>query len=574
MRQNLRKVICIVLCIAITIQPVTIISANTGEYYSTVSDELLFALGIDRKAFNSGQFDEVGIEYPCIIWVNDIDMEPAVIYGFDCAEKTRDHPRNSANYPYEVIYNDGEKDLFIDVSEEESDEYVQTYIEAKREKAKELYSYNNGLIVEEKLKSIQEKIEFISSYSPCIFANLTATEIFNLDQLHAALFIDYNNIESEDTEEIVISNSNWSSLLGLLKEELPVHLEILHIDTARSTYGVNGSGAKIGQLEPHYSDLPGITQRPYGSNYTHYHASMVHYILATIAPGASFYGAGYNCSSAYSDFYEAVEWLVGKGVNIINMSASAYTSTANVTSYSGCTRWIEHIAYNHDTHFVKSSGDRGSIGVTEPGMAYNIITVGGIEYELDYQRWENSSYYNGLIDRTENKTRKPDMMAFGWFDSLGGGTSFSSPEVAATIALMCNLQPSLKTKQHIVKAILGATVLKNNRKHVTAEYAFREYGAGIIDAKSALIAVNAGHFSSTTGTVSNSNTTKSYSMSVTSSDTCMRVSLAYAHRIKFGDNVSNHTGTNAPYAGGYIGELRLDVYNPSGVLIAFQNTGI
>ena len=104
MRQNLRKVICIVLCIAITIQPVTIISANTGEYYSTVSDELLFALGIDRKAFNSGQFDEVGIEYPCIIWVNDIDMEPAVIYGFDCAEKTRDHPRNSANYPYEVIY--------------------------------------------------------------------------------------------------------------------------------------------------------------------------------------------------------------------------------------------------------------------------------------------------------------------------------------------------------------------------------------------------------------------------------------------------------------------------------------
>ena len=133
---------------------------------------------------------------------------------------------------------------------------------------------------------------------------------------------------------------------------------------------------------------------------------MVHYILATIAPGASFYGAGYNCSSAYSDFYEAVEWLVGKGVNIINMSASAYTSTANVTSYSGCTRWIEHIAYNHDTHFVKSSGDRGSIGVTEPGMAYNIITVGGIEYELDYQRWENSSYYNGLIDRTENKTGK------------------------------------------------------------------------------------------------------------------------------------------------------------------------
>lgn len=61
-------------------------------------------------------------------------------------------------------------------------------------------------------------------------------------------------------------------------------------------------------------------------------------------------------------------------------------------------------------------------------------------------------------------------------------------------------------------------------------------------------------------------------MVVTSNDTCMRVSLAYAHRIKFSTS-DIHASTTAPYEGGRIGELRLDVYNPNGEPVASCTKG-
>ena len=44
--------------------------------------------------------------------------------------------------------------------------------------------------------------------------------------------------------------------------------------------------------------------------------------------------------------------------------------------------------------------------------------------------------------------------------------------------------------------------------------------------------------------------------------------LAYAHRIKFGSN-DIHASTSAPYAGGTIGELKVEVFNPNGTKIAY-----
>lgn len=113
--------------------------ANAEDYFSAVSDELLSAMEIDRECFESGQFNETGIEYNCILWINDIDMEVAVQYGFEQAEQTHNSPRKGMDYPYEVIYNGEEKDLYIDIPEDEDDVYIQTYIGKKGESERAIY---------------------------------------------------------------------------------------------------------------------------------------------------------------------------------------------------------------------------------------------------------------------------------------------------------------------------------------------------------------------------------------------------------------------------------------------------
>ena len=83
-----------------------------------------------------------------------------------------------------------------------------------------------------------------------------------------------------------------------------------------------------------------------------------------------------------------------------------------------------------------------------------------------------------------------------------------------------------------------------------------------INAKSACYAAPVGHYSSTTGTVSTASPSKTYYMTVTSSDTEMRVALAYANRIKFSDPNNEPTWTDN--ITGKVGELKLEVFSPSG----------
>ena len=181
-----------------------------------------------------------------------------------------------------------------------------------------------------------------------------------------------------------------------------------------------------------------------------------------------------------------------------------------------------------------------------------------------------SSSYNALTPSRSNQiTHKPDICAPGTYaNSADGlaGTSFSAPLVTGTVALMCQLEPALKTRQHIVKAILAATTLNNSRRHVTTDSDFAIYGAGIVDARIALWAVYQDRYSTSTGTVSSSSTTKSYSMTVTSSDTLMRIALAYANALKYDTSDANHESLEG--LSGTIGELKLEVYSPGGERVA------
>ena len=83
-------------------------------------------------------------------------------------------------YPYTLEEVNGIKYVEVQLDENENDEYVQTYIEAERTTASELYESKNGKFVAENFKNRDAEVNYISSYTPCIFADLTISRIADL----------------------------------------------------------------------------------------------------------------------------------------------------------------------------------------------------------------------------------------------------------------------------------------------------------------------------------------------------------------------------------------------------------
>ena len=81
---------------------------------------------------------------------------------------------------YSVMKLDGDTLIDVVLADNENDLYVQTYIENKRSMAKKLYEGNNVALLKKLLELEEIQINYVSSYSPCIFANLTTTAISQL----------------------------------------------------------------------------------------------------------------------------------------------------------------------------------------------------------------------------------------------------------------------------------------------------------------------------------------------------------------------------------------------------------
>ena len=558
----------VVLCMLATMIPVV----PTEEYEASekVGPELLEMIGITYEELISGNFVDSGEIYSCVIWLHDVKIEEAVEAGIDAAEKTREEysARSLYDYPYTIYEADGLTYVDVNLDEEESDEYVQTYIEAEREAAVELYSANNNSFVAENFMARDMSVTYVSQYSPCVFANLSVTKIAELIVGNDVVCIGYVNDDCAAGENSVEATED-PTLPTLSVSEIEEVMEVFSADVAKSRYNVTGEGVKIGQIEPRCPDDSNVIVNPSYSNTEvagvgNSHADNVHLIMSTVAPDAIYYATG-----TYSDnnvttphpsvtYYEQIEWLLSQGVNIINSSYGF----KNYNQYDERTRWIDHIAYNHDVHFVMAAGNDAEIGVLSPGMAYNIITVGETASDGDYEIMSTSSYNNTPISVLDGITYKPDMVAPGKIGNKHG-TSYATPFVSATIALLCEYEPSLKTKQYTVKAILAASTGKETRKYVLGDSEFRQYGAGMIDARSAIWVVSKNNYSYRTGILSASNISKTYNMTVTSSDTCMRIALAYGIRVAYDESDTTHQIDDLD-SWGEIGEVWLTVYDPNG----------
>ena len=553
----------VVICMVTTLLPV--VPVEDYEASEKVSSELLELLDVTYEDLSVGNYVDSGEKYSCIIWIQDVEVEEAVEAGIDAAEKTREDYSvwSRYDYPYTSYEADGLTYVEVEFDENETDEYVQTYIEAEREAAVELYSANNNSFVAENFMARDMSVTYVSKYSPCVFAELSVTKVVELMKLKMV-----KHIGCWRSNEYSNGNQNVEIDI-LIDEEIERNANTIRADEARAVYGVSGAGIKIGQIEEScpYNDNVVKNQNyyyTYEGSYMENHASNVHSIMSEVAPNAIYYATGvYTSEGEYEEtaFYAQVEWLLSQGVNIINHSAGF---SDELNSYGERERWVEHVAFNHDVHFVQLSGNSGSNGVWSPGMAYNIIAVGNTDYEAPYVIETSSSYNNGTGNTL--LAYKPDIVAPGTYDyGASTGTSYSTPLVTGVIALMCEMRPALKTQQHIVKAILAATTSKTIRKYVTSDVEFINYGAGMLDARSALYAIYMFDFSTSTGALTYVGESKTYTMNVTSSDTLMRVALAYANRIEYSDGDS-HLDENL--LNGYIGKLDLEVFDPNGNLVA------
>ena len=119
----------------------------------------------------------------------------------------------------------------------------------------------------------------------------------------------------------------------------------------------DGSGIKIGSIESgipsNYINLSGVEYETFGTTQkSHaFETSSIYASNAGIANGASIYFAALSNHS----FNECVDWLISKGVNIINRSNGAPTG-----QYTADSAYADYIVKETKVTFVVSAGNSGN----------------------------------------------------------------------------------------------------------------------------------------------------------------------------------------------------------------------
>ena len=568
------SIVSLILCFALCLS-VCAVNIQTSNFAlvtpnkSKISAELLSVI---KSSDNNSLI-------PVDIWfyeteTQDIESNVKLAVGVNKAEIANHHAR--VNYAQEIV-----------------DRYIQTerkmYREAQMIAHEDFIDkYNLSYINDTKSAPQTSGIVFASEYAPFMIAYLTANDILMLSGDDTVQSIGYSRpiepVVPEDNVEIEAQNGG-----AAMSPRSDIGSQVTRSNYLRDTLGYTGSGIKIGMIEPFIPDLSyGYFSNNVQTNNcydtgdgTNEHPTAVAAIMVGkttvydgvtyrgIAPDAYLYAANYlTVEMVTGNFYSQVEWLLSSGVNVINMSAG---STAT-TEYSSFDNWVDHIALNHSVHFVVTSGNyshTSSYNLMAPAFSYNAIVVGSIDDKNTVNTADDVLDPESCYIESSG-TNRPDLVApgsaiaFGEFSETG--TSFAAPFVTATIAQLCQARPALKTLQDAMKAILTASISHPLAFTSTIEDQsnYNMYGAGVLDARSALYTINSSRYLSASFAANvAAGTTRTYTFNVTASDTKIRISLSW---LKY-STVSGAHSSNA--AVGYtIADLDLIVYDPNGWEVA------
>ncbi|MCL2082434.1 MAG: S8/S53 family peptidase [Oscillospiraceae bacterium] len=390
-------------------------------------------------------------------------------------------------------------------------DYISVERKIARQKYGELHQDFEATHLEDAL------IDFQCNYTPMIICRVSKAEVYTLEDVPEVVSLELY-VETEDEDE----------------GDLEISLPSIDAIYPRDELGLDG-GARdgapavvVGIFESHWvrTDIESLSHhakidRPGKDGPINYgdHPSLVAKIIAGkdgLVPNARLVSA----KAESSDFYKGINTLIENGVNVINVS----WGLGNSGNYTARAKWVDSIINENGVSFVKSAGNVGNGRISDPGMAYNGITVGSITdkgtLRLNDDEYSSYSSYVNL----SGFASKPDVLAPGEGFILPegndsayrrgvNGTSFSAPHVTGVIAQMMTINPLVRMRPDTVKAALMATC--NRKVPTTPAEAMssitNRQGAGVVNARRACYAVATGVLSSVEAGVFYSDTTEAIS---------------------------------------------------------------
>jgi len=512
-----------------------------SEVYDPLKHDQLFPKDKISERLKKEMETSDAMYFPVIAWITDLDQN-----------KLTKNIKDKLNIKDDVA--------------KESPEKIKQYIIERRKASKEEYDGHNKNFYLKHVK--QDAIIFASSYAPCVIANIDPKTIEKLIKEKEVLSLDlFVNTKREDETSYSIPNIN--------------------ANYTRDKLALKGTGVKIGIVEGGYPDkytnaqlidrsiIFDVTDNVARTRLST-HATKVTSIIAGntqgIVPDATVYVA--QTFNRQTD-YDRIEWLISQGVTVINYSAG-YSDVRG--QYSDMARWIDHLGNQHQVHFVKSAGNTSPFSITDPGMAYNIFTVGSIcdHDSVNEPYWLDDTFsttFSCYVETTGGY--KPDLTAPGEGISVAGytndfGTSLSAPHVVGVLAQMINFSQNLTVVNPALKAILAAGTLHRTStdfSYPLSPFYSNKEGIGVVDAQGAYqIASNL-----TYQNIQLSSTQFPYQKTFTVSSTSspVRVSLAWLKQNTI--DQPNHVG--AAVTERNLSDFDLEVYAPNGNLVGSSCSG-
>ena len=344
----------------------------------------------------------------------------------------------------------------------------------------------------EALSDTGAEAAYTSGRTPLVYAELSRSQIMAL-------------AGRDDVDTIYRSSRNFD----LMESAKPT----VKADVVEN-WGFEGAGVSVAILEDSrvefdnpYLALGGSSEsdtvRLPGDSNVDEHAAATAGIVASqdgieegIAQEASLYSANAT-SYSDSDLSDAMDWAVGKNMDIINNS---WGGNAGSDSLNVHDRHLDYIVRNEaDTVVVAAGNEAGPCAsqtgrVLSPARGYNVISVGGID-DANTSSWADDAMYicSSFVDPSTG-VQKPEVVAGGvdvssttddsteWVADVGTETSYAAPMVSGQAALLLDGDGALSAYPETVKAAIMATALHNIEGD--SELSDQD-GAGGIDARAA-----------------------------------------------------------------------------------------